>query len=1194
MSSTTQNSQTLQGRPSEREVAFIALKFLSQFPCNESFQRLAEELSKRYLLPVQYDWEGNLRTISFDELSKWYPHIDENFLTSALEHALPRRPNAVTTFLQVSQGSRSKSKTKLLSCIHLLLQRATQRVLMPFDSWPTSFLYKNMKRLKTVVGHMKPVYCIAFDSFAKYLVTGADDHYIKVWSVETGYLLYTLKFHEGEITDLALHPWKPILISASNDNNLCVWDIHSGILLNVLTGHSRGSSAVTFCRNPEQPFFASGGSDGCILLWNIDHLELGPVRESLMHVLVGPRRVEEEDELDDDFIPPSDSDERWSNVEDNTSDRMDVQGNSVEDADPDSAEGSSSDGDEAEQYLQILSLEFNNAGTLLAVGATNHRAYLYGVTSNRDKLPQVHQLATLKGHIGAVYHVRFSHRGERLATGGTDGRARIWKRKNIQGTQWSSFMLSMRQDHIGSRDWMRSRRVNELPRVTSLVWSLDDKFVVTASSDCRIRVWNSTTGNLIHCLSEHQDHIYVLDTHPCDKRVILSADHHSQILLWDIEQGMVLKKFDVTSPEMSTHSSFAFHHRSLDGCFSPNGMLFAISDESGAFILFGHGNGENLALAPEQQFFVHDLQAEQVHTLEERERRAKVPSRSLLCDMRGITYPLGMQPLHIFRQHTFDDRFSVEQAHVHSDLIARAEASRQLELEEQERIAREERARARAAAIARLRREMNDSDSEDDECDDTSGNIRQRLRKRVSRKRAMIEYSFSESSESSSDPELVYSTSDYSTSDDTVENSSSNESENSLMNSNDSMDSETSVSDVSSQPSKEDNHYLRSSLKRSPNRSKATTHITRRKKRNGRKKNVSMLSTQSKIMNHRKLMKSEWLRAISNDPTIYEYVPQVDDEVYYFPKGHLDFIRAEGMGQRNYVELVGYFQDGERPKKLKICSIDYIIVQRRKPCTAARLQVMPLEGHSSEDFRLELDYMFSEQVPDFIVLTSRVEASLSRHWRVGEHFRTVYIGRNGQKSFYYGAVRSVSRSMYREPWNSIYVQWDADGTKEMLSPWELMEPFDISSESDLKEPWLSILKTWTRAFEEDEELVEMCSPFFVSLEELVVFPGYTDVVALPLNLEVVYHRLKNGFYRSLNSFDNDLKLIRDNCILYNEEGSSIQEQARQMYERLYSMFIDSFFKGTPYNGIHETVGSSSHTSRRTKAVKRIEMSSEEE
>ncbi|GJD11975.1 Bromodomain and WD repeat-containing DDB_G0285837 [Galdieria sulphuraria] len=1180
MSSTTPDRQALQGLPSEREVAFIALRFLSQFDCNGSVQRLAEDLGNKNLLPVEYDWEGNLRTISFDELSNLYSHIDNSFLMNALGYALPRGHNAITTFLQVPQGNRANGKIRSQSCIHLLLRRATQRVLMSIDEWPTSFLYKNIKRLKTVVGHVKPVYCIAFDSFAKYLVTGADDHCIKVWSVETGYLLYTLKFHEGEITDLALHPWKPILVSASNDSSLCVWDLHSGVLLNVLKGHSRGSSAVTFSRNPEHPFVASGGSDGCILLWNIDHPELGPVCESLTQIQRATRRIEEEDELDDDFIPPSESDERWNNVEDDTSnDRMDIQGNSVSGTEPASPEENSSDGEGTEQYLQILSLEFNNAGTLLAVGATNHRAYLYRITYNGVELPQVHQLSTLKGHIGAIYHVRFSHRGERLATGGTDGRSRIWKRKNIQGTQWSSLMLSMRQDQLGpsSTDSTRSRRVNEPPRVTSLVWSLEDKFVVTASSDCKIRVWNSISGELIHCLNEHQDHIYVLDTNPCDKRIILSADHHSEIILWDIEQGVVLKKFELTSPEMSFHSSFAFHHRSLDGCFSPNGMLFAISDESGAFILFGHGNGENLALAPEQQFFVHDLQAEQFHTLEERERRAKVPSRGLLCDMRGVAYPLGMQPLHIFRQHNCDYSFSVEQAHAHSDLIARAEASRQLELEEQERIAREERARARAAAIARLRREMNDSDSEDDECDDASGNIRQRLRKRVSRRRAMIEYPFSESSESSSDPELVYSTSDYSTSDDTVENSSLDGSENSVFNVNNSTDSQASVSDVSS-PNMEDNHYLRSRLKRSRSQPKAATKLLRHKRKNGRNdvsNSKGVRWTQSKISIRRKLNKSEWLRALSNDFTIYEYVPQVDDEIYYFPKGHLDFVRAEGIGQKNYVELVEYFQDEKKPKKLKICSVEYIIVQRRKPYTAARLQVTPLEGQSSEKVCFELDYMFSEQVPDFVVLASRVESSLSRHWRVGEHFRTVYIGRDGQKSFYYGTVRSVSR--------------------KMLSPWDLMEPIDVSSETELNEPWVSILKTWTKVFEEDEPLIEICSPFFVSLEELVVFPGYTDVVALPLNLEIVYLRLKYGFYRSLNSFDNDLKLVRDNCILYNEEGSAIQGQARQMYERLFSIFIASICKGTSNNGFHETVGSSSHTpSRRTKVMKRIEISSEEE
>lgn len=943
---TTQNRQVLQGLPSEREAAFIALRFLSQFHCDESVQRLAEDLGKRHLLPVEYDWKGNMKTVSFEELSKLYPHIDENFLTTALGYALPGEPNPVTTLLQVSHGNRAKkNKRRTQSCIRLLLERATERAMMGTDSWPTSFLYKNIKRLKTLVGHMKPVYCIAFDSFSNYLVTGADDQLIKVWSVETGYLLHTLKFHEGEITDLAIHPWRPVLVSASNDSSLCVWDLPSGLLLCVLKGHSRGSSAVTFCRNPERPFLASGGSDGCVLLWNIDHPEYGPVRESLINIQSGTRRNGDEDELDDDFVP---FDEQRDHVEDNTSDdnRMEVQDSS--NAEPISPEQNSSDGEGTDQYLQILSLDFNNAGTLLAVGAANNRAYLYNLTMNEANLFQMEHLATLKGHTGAVYHVRFSHRGERLASGGTDGRAKIWRRKNIQGTQWSSLVLSMRQEHTGrsSREMVRNRRVNEPPRVTSLVWSLDDKFVITASSDCKIRVWNSTTGDLLHCLTEHQDHIYVLDTHPFDRRVILSADHNSLIILWDIEQGKVLKEFNLASPEMSSYASFPFHHRSLDGCFSPNGLLFAISDESGALILFGHGNGENLALAPQQQFFVHDLQSEQLHTFEERERRAKLPTRSLLCDMRGVKYPLSMQPLHIFRQHTYESRNLVEQERAHSDLVARAEASRRLELEEQERIAREERARARAAAIARLRREMNDSESENDEAD-SAENIRQRLRKRVSRKHSVIEYSFSESSESSSDPEMTYSTSDYSTSDDTLEGSNCDESEHSDVEDDVWMDSESSVSDASS-PNREGIHYLRSSMKRTKNRgskSNASRH------RNGRDISKATSSTQSKISIRRKLKRSDWLRALSNDWSVYEYVPQIDDEVYYFPKGHLDFIRAEGIGQNHYVELVEYFHDEERPKKLKICSVDYIIVQRRKPCIVARLQVVPLGGTSSGKFQ---------------------------------------------------------------------------------------------------------------------------------------------------------------------------------------------------------------------------------------------------
>ena len=38
------------------------------------------------------------------------------------------------------------------------------------------------------------------------------------------------------------------------------------------------------------------------------------------------------------------------------------------------------------------------------------------------------------------------------------------------------------------------------PKVSMIAWSCDDEYIVTAVTDLCIKVWNSHTGKLVHCL----------------------------------------------------------------------------------------------------------------------------------------------------------------------------------------------------------------------------------------------------------------------------------------------------------------------------------------------------------------------------------------------------------------------------------------------------------------------------------------------------------------------------------------------------------------------------------------------------------------------------------------------------------------------------------------------------------------------
>ena len=54
-------------------------------------------------------------------------------------------------------------------------------------------------------------------------------------------------------------------------------------------------------------------------------------------------------------------------------------------------------------------------------------------------------------------------------------------------------------------------------------WNLNDYFVVTAGTDCLLRVWNSHTASMVHALKGHADEVYVLEAHPTQPHLLLSA-----------------------------------------------------------------------------------------------------------------------------------------------------------------------------------------------------------------------------------------------------------------------------------------------------------------------------------------------------------------------------------------------------------------------------------------------------------------------------------------------------------------------------------------------------------------------------------------------------------------------------------------------------------------------------------------------
>ncbi|XP_006815970.1 PH-interacting protein-like [Saccoglossus kowalevskii] len=553
----------------ESELYFLIAKFLASGPCTKTSEVLTEELERHQLLPGRLDWQGNSHCRTFENLEHSYPHVAKEHLLEICQRLGPIldkeiKPNVTGVQSLLGVGRQSLLRTVhdirksewpasihsalisgaplcppvnlafIPSVCHVLQGRELSGIARHDHLVPRKFYNKVAMHCRTL-GHLSAVYCVLFDRTGTRILTGADDHLVKVWCARDGRLLSTLRGHASEIADIAINYENTLLAAGSTDKVIRVWDLRTTAPVAVLLGHTAMITALQFCPAVKGSvrFLCSTGADATVCFW------------------------------------------QW-NASTNIFNNRPLKFH-----------------ERSRAGAQMLCQSFSPGGTFLATGNTDHIIRVYFLSSaGPDRLTE------LEAHTDRVDSIQFSHSADiRLVSGSRDGTARIWE---FRRQEWRNTLLNMATRLPGQREPV-SEDSNKIVKykVTMVAWNTDDSYVITAVNDHTLKVWDSYTGRVLHQLTGHDDEIFVLEPHPTDPRIFLSAGHDGHVILWDLCIGAQIKSF-FNLIEGQGHGAV------FDCKFSRDGSLFSTTDSHGHLSIFGFGSSDSYQKVPTEQFFHTD------------------------------------------------------------------------------------------------------------------------------------------------------------------------------------------------------------------------------------------------------------------------------------------------------------------------------------------------------------------------------------------------------------------------------------------------------------------------------------------------------------------------------------------------------------------------------------------------------------
>ncbi len=426
-------------------------------------------------------------------------------------------------------------------------------------------------------GHSDTVTSIKLTSDGQYLVSASYDNTVKIWDFYQGDLIRTLRGHYSWIISVCITPDDDKIVSSDLDGIIKIWEFKTGKELYTLSTFKEDEKSITI--TPDGNLLITGSTDGTITLWDMKtfkRLKEITVQNGSHSSLITSLLVT----ADNNLLITGSNDKQikiW----------------------------------DLKQTKLIRTIVFDEYVNSLDISKDNN-TIIASVWDGKIKLIDLYTGNIKKEINEKLKYVKIGRLSPKqdllLSFAGSEGDGEFYIREVSSGVIKQKFY--------------------DEGEINDLIFSIDGKYVVSASEDPTIKVWSIETGKIVQAFEKAEGRLGAINISNDGKNILSSTGnknvyvwglpdgnlknqlrgHNSNITeikvssdkvctlsvdgavrIWDLETGKCLKNYN----NLNQTSEFprAFFNKTISLAFSEDSKLFATGTEGGIINLWESDSG---------------------------------------------------------------------------------------------------------------------------------------------------------------------------------------------------------------------------------------------------------------------------------------------------------------------------------------------------------------------------------------------------------------------------------------------------------------------------------------------------------------------------------------------------------------------------------------------------------------------------